>query len=139
MRTARKGALFITAIAIAVGLTGCSGGGQSVADACKLINDKGQEISTEAQTAMTEAATDPKAAAEALAGVNDEFQKLAEKVTNTEVKPVFDKFTDAYSDLATLMKDVAEDPSSAAKATEKLTASSTAIQESGLKLQELCS
>ena len=120
MRTAPKTTLFITALALAVGLTGCSGApaadgkgdgqkadekpaasSQSVADACKLFVDEGTEISNKAQELSASASTDPAAAAAALEDVQKEFEALGEKITNEEISPVYNEFVTAYGEFST--------------------------------------
>lgn len=139
MRTAPKSILLITALALAAGLTGCSAGGQSTADACKLFADEATKITGEAQSAMTSAATDPQAAVDAFKEVQTKFDALGEKITNAEVKPAFTALTDAYADLGDLMADAAGDPAKAEEASSKLTDTMTKVSGAASKIQEACS
>ncbi|MFS2242468.1 hypothetical protein [Microbacterium sp. OR16] len=156
MRTAPKSALFITALVLAVGLTGCSGASagdsgsgekaadkpaassQSVADACKLFVDEGTEISNKAQELSASAATDPEAAASALADVQEEFEALGEKITNEEVSPVYNEFMSAYGEFSTIIGEVSADPSQASDAMEKVNDTVSKVTDASKELGEIC-
>lgn len=140
MRTAPKTALFVTAIALAVGLTGCSGGagGQSVADACKIINEEGQAISAKASSVASTAMSDPESATEALDEVQDDFDKLDEKISNPEVKKAFGGFLTAYGEVLDIIGEAAADPEAATEAMGKLSDASTKITDAGKELDKLC-
>ena len=138
MRTAAKSTIFVASLALAVGaLTGCSGG-QSVADACKVIADEGQALTSTMNDAMTSASSDPGAAAKALEEAKGKLDGLGEKITNGEVKPVYDDFLEAYGDITEVVSDIAEDPANAADAMTKITDASKKIQDSTKKMQDLC-
>lgn len=139
MRTAPKSVLFITALAIGIGLTGCSAGGQSVADACKVISDEGNSITSSAQEALSSVATDPQAAVDALGDVQKQFEELGGKITNDEVKPVFDDFVGAYGDLTAAIGSIAEDPENASDAMTAMTDATTKVSDAGKAMNELCS
>lgn len=156
MRTAPKSALFITALALAVGLVGCSGapaadGGsgqkadekpaassQSVAEACKLFVDEGTEISTKAQELSASASTDPAAAAAALADVQKEFEALGEKITNEKVSPVYNEFVMAYGEFSTIIGEVSADPSQASDAMKKVNDTVAKVTDASTELGEIC-
>lgn len=157
MRTAPKTALFVTALALAVGLTGCSGApagdgngsgqktedkpaasSQSVADACKLFVDEGTEISNKAQELSASASTDPAAAAAALEDVQKEFEALGEKITNEEISPVYNEFVTAYGEFSTIIGEVSSDPSKANEAMEKMSDTVTKVTDASKKLGEAC-
>lgn len=153
MRTAPKTTLFVAALALAVGLTGCSGApagdgqkadekpaasSQSVADACKLFVDEGTEISNKAQELSASASTDPAAAAAALDDVQKEFEALGEKITNEEISPVYDEFVSAYGEFSTIIGEVSADPSKATEAMEKMSDTVTKVTDASKKLGEAC-
>lgn len=139
MRTAPKSVLFITALALGIGLTGCSAGGQSVADACKVISDEGAAITTSAQEAMGSAASDPDAAIAALGDVQKQFEELGGKITNDEVKPAFDDFVAAYGDLTDAIGIIAEDPENSSDAMTAMSDATTKITDAGQAMNKLCS
>jgi len=157
MRTAPKTTLFVAALALAVGLTGCSGApagdgnssgqktedkpaasSQSVADACKLFVDEGTEISNKAQELSATASTDPAAAAAALEEVQSEFEALGEKITNAEISPVYNEFVSAYGEFSTIIGEVSADPSQASAAMEKMSDTITKVTDASKKLGEAC-
>ncbi|MEE2815612.1 MAG: hypothetical protein VYC96_08050 [Actinomycetota bacterium] len=156
MRTAPKSALFITALALAVGLSGCSGApaadsgdgkkadekpaasSQSVADACQLFVDEGTEISNKAQELSATASTDPAAAADALADVQKEFEALGEKITNEEVSPVYNEFVSAYGEFSTIIGEVSADPSQASDAMTKVNDTGQKVSDASTELGKIC-
>ncbi|WCD93586.1 hypothetical protein [Microbacterium sp. nov. GSS16] len=156
MRTAPKSALFITALALAVGLSGCSGApaadsgdgkkadekpaasSQSVADACQLFVDEGTEISNKAQELSATASTDPAAAADALADVQKEFEALGEKITNEEVSPVYNEFVSAYGEFSTIIGEVSADPSQASDAMTKVNDTVKKVSDASTELGKIC-
>lgn len=156
MRTAPKSALFITALALAVGLSGCSGApaadsgdgkkadekpaasSQSVADACQLFVDEGTEISNKAQELSVTASTDPAAAADALAEVQKEFEALGEKITNEEVSPVYNEFVSAYGEFSTIIGEVSADPSQASDAMTKVNDTVKKVSDASTELGKIC-
>lgn len=157
MRTAPKTALFVTAIALAVGLAGCSGApagegngnaqktddqpaasSQSVADACKIFVDEGTDIGNKAQELSASAATDPAAAAAALEDVQKQFEALGEKITNEEISPVYDEFVSAYGEFSTIIGEASSDPSKANEAMEKMSDAVTKVTDASKKLGEAC-
>ncbi|MEJ6553444.1 hypothetical protein PQI51_00225 [Microbacterium esteraromaticum] len=156
MRTAPKSALFITALALAVGLTGCSGapaadGGdgqkaddkpaassQSVVEACQVFADQGAAISNKAQEISASASTDPEAAAAAFEDVQKEFEALGEKITNEKISPVYDEFVSAYGEFSTIVGEVSADPSKASEAVEQLSGSVGKVSDASQKLAEAC-
>lgn len=139
MRAAPKSVLFITALALGIGLTGCSAGGQSVAEACKVISDQGAEITNSAQEAMGSAASDPDAAVDALGEVQKQFEDLGGDITNEEVKPVFEDFVSAYGELTDAIGIIAEDPENASDAMTAMSDATTSVTEAGQAMNELCS
>lgn len=142
MRTASKMAVAITTIALAVGLSACSGG-QSTADACKIINTEARQIATDANGAMSSIGSDPTAAVNALKKASADLKKVGDKVTNAEVKTAWNGFTKAYDNIATVVDDAAsaikDDPSKASGVMSKLTDASTKIQDAGKALDKVCS
>ena len=156
MRIAPKSALFITALALAVGLSGCSGApaadsgdgkkadekpaasSQSVADACQVFADQGAEISNKAQELSASASADPEALASGLEDVQKEFEALGEKITNEEISPVYNELVNAYAEFSTVVGEVSADPSKASEAMEQLSGAITKVSEASTKLGEAC-
>lgn len=138
MRTAPRSILFVTAVGFVIALTGCSGGGQSVVEACKLFADEGTKITADAQTAVASAGADTKAAFDTLADIQKKFVDLGDKITNEQFKPVYTDFVEAYGSLSEVVRDAAKDPANAAQAMEKVAELSTKIQDADAKMHKLC-
>ncbi|WP_417555265.1 hypothetical protein [Microbacterium sp.] len=143
MRTASKMAVAITTIALAVGLSACSGG-QSVADACKVINTEGQKIISDSNSAMGDVASDPSAAAKTLKSISGQMKDLGKKVTNADVKKAWDGLVTSYDGFSELIDTVAGDPSiltdqdKAADFSTKVQDSAKTLTEKGNALDKLC-
>lgn len=138
MRKAPKSVLFVTAIALGIGLTGCSAGGQSVADACKVISNEGTAITTSAQEAMGSVASDPEAAVAALGDVQKQFEDLRGKITNAEVKPLFDDFVSAYGELTDTIGTIADDPENASDSMTAISEATTKVGDAGTAMNKVC-
>jgi hypothetical protein len=130
--TSLIGALAITGLL----LTGCAGG-QSKADACKVLESGLTDLQGELTSSLSNAATDPEGASEALQTVSDKFSGNVEKVANDDVKDVADDADEALSTLVSEFKTYAADPTSAD--TTALTNASTDVQETFTELSKVCS
>ena len=129
--TSLIGALAITGLL----LTGCAGG-QSKADACKVLESGLTDLQSELTSSLSDAATDPEGASEALQTVSDKFSDNVSKVSNDEVKDVADDADEALSTLVSEFKTYAADPTSAD--TTALTDASTDVQETFTELSTVC-
>jgi hypothetical protein len=130
--TSLIGALAITGLL----LTGCAGG-QSKADACKVLESGLTDLQGELTSSLSNAATDPEGASEALQTVSDKFSGNVEKVSNDDVKDVADDADEALSTLVSEFKTYAADPTS--PDTTALTNASTDVQETFTELSKVCS
>lgn len=129
--TSLIGALAITGLL----LTGCAGG-QSKADACKVLESGLTDLQSELTSSLSDAATDPEGASEALQTVSDKFSENASKVSNDEVKGAADDADKALSTLVSEFKTYASDPTNAD--TTALTDASTSVQETFTELSTVC-
>jgi gas vesicle protein len=129
--TSLIGALAITALL----LTGCAGG-QSKADACKVLESGLTDLQSDLTNSLSEAATDPEGASEALQSVSDKFSDNASKVSNDEVKKVADDADKALGSLVSEFKTYSKDPASAD--TTALTDASSDVQDTFLALSKVC-
>jgi hypothetical protein len=126
------GALAITGLL----LTGCAGG-QSKADACKVLESGLSELQGDLTSSLSDASTDPEGASKALQTVSDKFSGNVAKVSNDEVKDVADDADEALSTLVSEFKTYAADPTSAD--TTALTDASTDVQDTFTELSTTCS
>jgi gas vesicle protein len=129
--TSLIGALAITGLL----LTGCAGG-QSKADACKVLESDLTDLQSDLTNSLSEAATDPEGASEALQSVSDKFSDNASKVSNDEVKKVADDADKALGSLVSEFKTYSKDPASAD--TTALTDASSDVQDTFLALSKVC-
>ena len=129
--TSLIGALAITGLL----LTGCAGG-QSKADACKVLESGLTDLQSDLTNSLSEAATDPEGASEALQSVSDKFSDNASKVSNDEVKKVADDADKALGSLVSEFKTYSKDPASAD--TTALTDASSDVQDTFLALSKVC-
>ena len=134
----RAAAAVMTA-GLALGLSACgSGSGQSVADACKIVETEMEAVTAEVNTALSGALgggdADPAAAFDPLvAGL----EKASSQVTNTEVKAVTDDMTKIIKDLAASMADLdlSNLDATDTAAMEKLEAFTATMEEQGDAMQ----
>jgi gas vesicle protein len=129
--TSLIGALAITGLL----LTGCAGG-QSKADACRVLESGLTDLQSDLTSSLSDAATDPEGASEALQTVSDKFSDNVSKVSNDEVKDVADDADEALSTLVSEFKTYAADPTSAD--TTALTDASTDVQDTFTELSTVC-
>lgn len=142
-RTTKTVLAAAAALALLPGLAACGAGGQSVADACKIITSGTSDMNSsmsELNASMTSG--DTEALGEQVAAINDEVAALGEKVTNEEVAPVYEKFAGAFGDLTAQIEGMGEldmtDTDAMTKAGEAMTESSTALTEAQAELTEVC-
>lgn len=149
MATIRRGRVLIALGALALiptALTACGGGGQSTADACKVIEDGMTDIQSDITDLSTAASSgDEDALADLISETSDSINKIDEQVTNEEVGAAFGDFADAYSNVSGVLAELGEldltDPASADKATEisqKASDAQTGLTDSMSSLTELC-
>jgi hypothetical protein len=153
----RLTALTITAIAI-LGLTACTGSpaddsaassssapsdagsdapsdtegdsGQSVADACTLV----QDAITEA-TAEFDDAEDPSAVVSAMTAASEELASIAPDVTNDQVAAIVPALEDLFGQVATVMQSIVDGDTDKLSDLEAL---GTEFQQTTAEFQELC-
>jgi hypothetical protein len=130
--TSLIGALAITGLL----LTGCAGG-QSQADACKVLESGLTDLQGELTSSLSNAQTDPEGASEALQTVSDKFSDNVAKVENDDVKDVADDADEALSTLVSEFDIYAADPTSVD--TAALTDASADVQETFTELSKVCS
>jgi gas vesicle protein len=130
--TSLIGAIAVTGLL----LTGCAGG-QSKADACKILETGLTDVQNDLTSSLSDAATDPKGASEALQTVSDQFSENVGKIENKEIKDAADKADDALSTLVSEFKTYSDDPTNAD--VSALTDASSGVQESFTDLSKVCS
>ncbi|MGK9146284.1 hypothetical protein KXS11_01465 [Plantibacter flavus] len=134
----KKNAALIGAIAV-VGLllTGCSGGAQSKADACKVIESEVTDSAAALQSGLSSLSSDPEGAVTQLDDFAGTFSAAADKVTNEEVKTAADASVDALNAFIKQAKTAVGDPASADQTA--LTDSLTKLQTEFTTLGTTCS
>lgn len=144
IRTARTTTMAaVAALALFPVLAGCSAGGQSVADACDILTNGTEELNAQGAELQNAALSgDADAIDELIASVDEEISSLGEDITNDEVKPVYEKFAGAFSDLTTQLQDMASidtsDVDALTEATEAMTATTTELTDASTELTEVC-
>jgi hypothetical protein len=124
----------------AFALTGCSGGGQTVAEACTTA----QTALSDVQTDMTEVQTDAAAGdfsklAGTLDTLEDKLSDTADKLGNAEVKTALNDLSDKVGTFGELFEDIDDgDVTAISDKVQEITDAATAVQESGTKLDALC-
>lgn len=98
MNTATIRRISATSIAAAamLGLTACGSGGQSVADACKLVDEQMQEAAAGLQGISP---TDPEVG-DRIGEFSTSLSEAADTVTNEEVKPVIEKISASFGEMS---------------------------------------
>ena len=139
MRTLTRTAAFGASAALALAaLTGCSGGAQSVADACAVVNDGMTSIQSEFQNVGTSLQSgDLTGLTEMFSTLETKFSEVSDKVTNEEVAAVVH---DMHEGITTFNKslDGAESIVDLAGA-EEFSAAAAQMQSASTKFTELCS
>lgn len=124
----KNAAAFIGAIAVAgLLLTGCAGGAQSKADACKVIESEVTDSAAQLQAGLSSLSSDPEGAVTQLDDFAKTFEGAADKVSNKEVKTSADASVDALKAFIEQAKTAVDDPA---------TADQTALTDSLTKLQD---
>ena len=147
--TVRFTGLIATA-GLALSLAAC-GGGQSVADACKIVETEMESVSAEMQTALTESMSGGDAD---IAGAFDPIvgglDKVLKDVSNAEVKEATEGMRNVVADFAKSMGDMGvdfsdpealADPATMEKLEEfsaKMETQSADLEAAGEKLDKLC-
>ena len=123
----KNAAAFLGAIAVSgLLLTGCAGGAQSKADACKVIESEVTDSAAKLQSGLSSLSSDPEGAVTQLDDFADTFEAAAGKVTNKEVKDSADASVDALQAFIEQARTAVSDPA---------TADQTALTDSLSKLQ----
>jgi len=134
----QNAAAFVGAIAVAgLLLTGCAGGAQSKADACKVIESEVTDSAAQLQAGLTSLSSDPKGAVAQLDDFADTFSAAADKVSNDEVKKSADASVDALKAFIDEAKTAVDDPEAADQTA--LTDSLTKLQDEFTTLGTTCS
>lgn len=126
-----------TTLLLALGLSACGSGEQSVDAACKVLNEEGKAAFGSLNASALQ---DPSA----LTSLVDSAKGVGEKITNTEVKGAWDGVVTDLDSMVQMLDGVdLSDPASIDEAKmEELTTKSTELQTTLLedmnKLQELC-
>ncbi|WOF24628.1 hypothetical protein N8K70_08240 [Microbacterium betulae] len=141
-RTTKTALLAATALALLPALSACAGG-QSVADACSIVEDGTAELNsslTDISSSVTGGDSD--ALTEQVAAVDSEISAIGDEITNEEVKTSYDAFAAAFSDLTSQLQGMADidvtDTDAVTEATEAMTASSTDLQNAQADLTDTC-
>lgn len=93
-------------------LTGCSGG-QSKEEACTQLNSELEDASTELTESISNIASDPEGAVDALETFQDQFSETVDGITNDEVKDLGENVEEALGDYIDVTADAVEDPENA--------------------------
>lgn len=124
----KNAAAFVGAIAVAgLLLTGCAGGAQSKADACKVIETEVTDSAAQLQAGLSSLSSDPEGAVTQLDDFAKTFEGAADKVSNKEVKTSADASVDALKAFIEQAKTAVDNPE---------TADQTALTDSLTKLQD---
>jgi hypothetical protein len=111
--------------------------GQTTAEACAVVKDGVSGTMTELQSGMGQLETDPAAAVAAVRSLTTAFTTTSEGMKNKEVLSIVNDATAALTTFGDQIEAYAADPEGADKAAAE--SSSTAVQESLLKLGTTCS
>jgi hypothetical protein len=111
--------------------------GQTTAEACAVVKDGVSGTMAELQSGMGELQTDPAAAVAAVKSLATAFETTSADVENEEVLGIVQDATAALKTFGTQVESYAANPEGAD--TAAVQASSTAVQESLLKLGTTCS
>ncbi|MFZ4894737.1 hypothetical protein ACL9RL_09830 [Plantibacter sp. Mn2098] len=121
-------------------LTGCTGGGaaggQSKADACKLINTELTDTTAKLSSAVSGIATDPAAATKSLQDFGTSFAATMDKITNDDIKKPALATKESLTKVVDLLVAAAADPTKADQGA--LGDSITAFQTDATDLQKTC-
>jgi hypothetical protein len=107
-------------------------GGQSTAEACRLVEDTIEQASAEFENVSNE---DPTAVIEAMRSAAQKLADASTQVTNDEVAALLPSLQKMFTDVAEVMTALAEGDASRIAEIEEL---GTSLQETSAKFQELC-
>ncbi|MGG7464511.1 MULTISPECIES: hypothetical protein [unclassified Plantibacter] len=117
-------------------LTGCAGGGQSKADACKLISTELTDSAAQLSAAFSGIATDPDKATTDLKKIDTNFGETMDKVSNEDIKKPAQATKESLSKVISLLVAAAADPAKADQTA--LGDGITAFQTDATDLQTAC-
>lgn len=136
----------LTAAAALLLLTGCSAGGQSVADACTIAEDKVTAAQSELQESMSAAQSgDTEAATAGIDAFSAALDEAEAEITNEEVKPVIAKLGEQFGQIASAIEEVSaidtSNPDNVDQLTtisEEMMTVSEDLAATGTELDNLC-
>ncbi|HPU13415.1 MAG TPA: hypothetical protein PLQ19_06455 [Aeromicrobium sp.] len=135
--TIRTAVIAIAAIALSAGLSGC-GGGESVADACKIAEKEVKDATADLGTIDP---TDPAAATANLDAMAKVLKDTQAKIDNKEVSDAIGALASEFEKLKPVLADVQDAGTDVEKlqaASAEMSELSTSIQEKGEKIDQLC-
>ncbi len=135
--TIRTATIAIAAIALSTGLSGC-GGGQSVAEACKVAE---KEVKAATADLGTVDPTDQTAAAENLDSMAKALEDTQAKIDNQEVKDALGDLAAEFKKLKPILLKVQSagtDPEKLQAVSGEMSKISKSIQEKGETIDQLC-
>lgn len=133
-------ALALFAAVGVVALTGCSGGDQSVADACTIAQTTMAEAQTEISGSLAGAgAGDYSTMTEAMKKLGAKFAEAEGKVSNAEVKGALKEFQTGIDEFTKVYSGATDGDVSALEGKmNELQAASGKLEQASTKIQELC-
>lgn len=140
MRKTTSLTLLAVAGITALSLTGCSGGGQTVAEACKTAQTAMSDVQADMAGVQTDAASgDFTKLSETIDTLEKKLSETAGKLGNAEVKSAVEDLSKKVGVFGDVFEDIKDGDITAisGKVTE-ITDAATAVQESGVKLDTLC-
>jgi hypothetical protein len=141
-RTTKTVLAAAAALALLPGLAACSGG-QSVEEACGVLQSRVSEVTTSLQEAMTVATSGDEAAVnEQLGSLKEQLSAIDEEITNDEVSQAYGTFAAAYDDMMTQVQSMSdidmEDMDALTEASTQLQDSATELTEAGQGIDSVC-
>lgn len=131
-----------TAVLAAALLTGCSGGAQSAADACKLADEQMSGVAADMQSTMSGlSAGDLDSAQKTFTALEDQLAKTTADISHPEVKAAMTDMSTSVSEFGDLIGEMTAaggDQDKLAALTEALTEKMTALQEATATMGEVC-
>lgn len=140
MRT--KTPLALAAALLLLPLAGCAAGGQSVADACAIAEEKVTAAQADLSESMSAAASgDVEAANTLMESFSAALDEAQAEITNEEVSPVIATLAedfDTVSSAITEMAEAGDDIEALTAISEEMTEVGERMQTTGMELNELC-
>jgi gas vesicle protein len=93
-------------------LTGCTGG-QSKEEACTQLNTELEDAQTELQDSISNIASDPDGAIDALETFQGSFSDSVDDISNDEIKDLGENVEEALDDYIEVTSDAVDDPENA--------------------------